>query len=450
MARRHAGPGEGRHGGECERRLRDVVRRPRLEARAEGLDFLLRGGGADEHAVAAGAVDFLHHEFRQVVEHIGQLLGVAAAPGRHVLQQRLLAGIELDHLGDVGVDRLVIGDAGARRVDQRHAACAVDVEDAGNAEFGVGTEGEGVEIVVVDAAVDHVHPLRRLRGAHVEIAAVDEQVTPLAEFNAHLVGQEGVLEEGRVVDARREDDHGRIAVAAGGGDTLQRLAQCGGVVLHRRHPVLGEEIGEEIHHRLPVLEHVGDARRRAAIILQHVELVGGNPHDVDADDVGIDAAGRRHPHHFRHEGFVLDDELMRDLAGAQDVLAVVEIVDEGVQRPHPLLDARRQLAPFGSGKDAGDDVEGDEPLGRLVVAIDGKGDALAAEDRLRLAQRPVHVAPRQGFQPIGDTGIGLPRSAAAAIHFVENRRHSLPLLRRSMMTWAGTAQEKHAAEIVPA
>jgi hypothetical protein len=33
-------------------------------------------------------------------------------------------------------------------------------------------------------------------------------------------------------------------------------------------------------------------------------------------------------------------------AGADDFLAVVEIVQEGVERAHPLFDPARQLAPF--------------------------------------------------------------------------------------------------------
>ncbi len=98
--------------------------------------------------------------------------------------------------------------------------------------------------------------------------------------------------------------------------------------------------------------------------------------------------------------------------GPQDFLAVIEIVDEGVERPHPLLDAGRQLAPFSGGEDARNDVEGDEPFGGLVVAIDREGDALAAEDRLGLLQRPLDVLRAQGLEPLLDAGIGLADRAA--------------------------------------
>ena len=47
---------------------------------------------------------------------------------------------------------------------------------------------------------------------------------------------------------------------------------------------------------------------------------------------------------------------------------------------------RRQTPPFGGRDDARNDVEGDEPLGRFIAAVDGEGDAGAAEHRLRLQQ----------------------------------------------------------------
>ena len=67
-------------------------------------------------------------------------------------------------------------------------------------------------------------------------------------------------------------------------------------------------------------------------------------------------------------------------AGAQDFLAVVDVVEEGVERLDALLDALRQPPPFGAGDDARHDVEGDQPLGGLLLAIDGEGDAGLAED----------------------------------------------------------------------
>ncbi len=83
---------------------------------------------------------------------------------------------------------------GAGRVDQRHVAGAIGVEQAGHAQHRIRPEGEGIEEIVVDTAIDHVHALGAGGGAHVDLAALDEQVLPLAELGAHLVGEERVLE----------------------------------------------------------------------------------------------------------------------------------------------------------------------------------------------------------------------------------------------------------------
>ena len=77
-----------------------------------------------------------------------------------------------------------------------------------------------------------------------------------------------------------------------------------------------------------------------------------------ADDMGIDPARRHHPHHLRHEGLILDDKLVRDAARPQNFLTVIEVVDEGVERAHPLLDPGGEPAPLGGGEDARDDDEG--------------------------------------------------------------------------------------------
>src|SRR4051794_24251019 len=47
-------------------------------------------------------------------------IAVAAAPGRHVVEDRLLAGEEADDLRHVAVDRLVVGDARSDGVGEGH------------------------------------------------------------------------------------------------------------------------------------------------------------------------------------------------------------------------------------------------------------------------------------------------------------------------------------------
>ena len=74
----------------------------------------------DEHALAAGLARRLDHQLVEPLEHVLALLGVRQQVGRHVVEDRLLAQVVADHLRHVVVDRLVVGDAGADRVDDRH------------------------------------------------------------------------------------------------------------------------------------------------------------------------------------------------------------------------------------------------------------------------------------------------------------------------------------------
>ncbi len=189
MARGEAAFRAGRAGRQRQRRLGDEALRLALELVAKRLDGRLRRGGADQHAVAAGAVHLLHNKIGEIVEHIGQILRLAAAPGRHVLQDRLLAEIELHDIGHVGIDRLVVGDAGADRVGQRDIAGRIGRHQARDAERGIRAEGEGIEEIVVDPAVDDIDALEALGGAHEHLVVLDDEVAALDQFDAELVGE---------------------------------------------------------------------------------------------------------------------------------------------------------------------------------------------------------------------------------------------------------------------
>ena len=92
--------------------------------------------------------------------------------------------------GHERVDGLVVRHAGADRVRQAHATEAIAGEQPGHAEHRVRAEGQRIEEVVVDAAVDDVHAATPLRRAHEDGAVVDEEVGALHELHAHRLGQE--------------------------------------------------------------------------------------------------------------------------------------------------------------------------------------------------------------------------------------------------------------------
>ena len=182
---------------------------------------------------------FLDNQLWQVRQHIFAIFGLAQNPGGDIGEQRLFREIEADHVGHVGINGLVIGDAGADGIGHRHATGAIGRHQPGNAKRRFRPEGQRIDIVIVDATVDDIHALRTARGAHVDRIVAHEQIFAFHQLDTHLLREERVLEVGAVVAARREQHDGGIGNAFGR-DAAQVVDQHLGVMLHRRHRVHGE------------------------------------------------------------------------------------------------------------------------------------------------------------------------------------------------------------------
>ncbi len=83
--------------------------------------------------------------------------------------------------------------------------------------------------------------------------------------------------------------------------------------------------------------------------------------------------------HLRPVVGVAQDQLRRNDPLLEDRALAVHVLEEQVQRLDPLGQARLELAPFGARDQARHDVERDQALGRVLVAVDAEGDADAAE-----------------------------------------------------------------------
>ena len=154
------------------------------------------------------------------------MLRIVRQVGFDVRQDRLFAEVVLDDPWNVGVDDLVVRDAGPDRVGEGDVARAVGVHQARHAERRVGPEDQRVEEVVVYPPVDHVDPLRAARGLHVHDAVVHKQIAPLDQADAHLLRQERVLEIGAVVDAGREQHDAGIFGRGGRRQLAQVVRSC--------------------------------------------------------------------------------------------------------------------------------------------------------------------------------------------------------------------------------
>ena len=211
-----------------------------------------------------------------------------------------------------------------------------------------------------------------------------------------------------VVHARREHHHGGV-IGGGGGAGAQGVQQHVGVMRHGCHLVLAEKIGKQPHHHLAVFKHVTHATGYPQVVFQHVILSGplrvGGTHDVNAGDVRVNVFGHLHPRHLGPVLRVVDDEIGRHDTGAQNVLPVVHVVNEPVERRDPLHQPLLHAGPFVRRNDPGDQIKRDEPLvaGTAFVlgAIHRKGDANAPEDHLRLGPAGLHDIRGLFAQPLG-------------------------------------------------
>ena len=199
-----------------------------------------------------------------------------------------------------------------------------------------------------------------------------------------------------------------------------------------------EQFREQPHHDLAVLQHVGDAGGRARIVLEHVERLGVDAHDVDAGDVHVDVVRHALSAHLGTERGIAEHQVVGHDAGAQDLARAVDVLDESVQRLDALGQALFQEPPFGRRHDARDDVERDQALLRVGFAIDREGDADAAEDQFGLAPPVVENVGRHFVEPARQLAIGRAHAAVLSLHFIEGGSHSRPPLTAAYATLVPT------------
>ena len=364
---------EGRGGGKPDDGLADVVTRAGLHPPA---DLVLVGLGrprTDEDAVPTRLVGRLHHHLVQVREHVAAVVIAVAEPGRDVGDKGFLVQVVADQGGHVGVDHLVVGHPGSRRIGDGHLPRLPRPHEPGDAESGVTPEHLGVEEQVVDPAVDHVDANEPTDGAQVHAVVVDDEVLALHEVGAHLLGQEGMLEVSGVEDPRCEHgDNGRLARA--GRQAGQHAGQFVWVVVHRLDVEIPEQVGEHPLGDLAVLEHVRDAGRHAQVVLEHVHGAVHVAHEVGAADVGPNALGRPDALAL---GPVVDrrgQELGREHAVGHHPGRPVKVGDEEVEGRQALDEPPRDPLPLLGGYHTRDHVEGPGLVDIGGFGIHGEGD----------------------------------------------------------------------------
>ena len=265
----------------------------------------------------------------QVFQHVGEILLVVEHIGVDILEDRLFIQIKTDHFRHIGIHRFIVGHTGTDSIRQRNASGTVGAHQSRHAQHRIGAEGFRIDEVVVDAPVDHIDFLRPLGGAHEHGVVLHKQVNAFDQLDPHLLCKEGMFEVGGVEVARCHQYDGRVIDADRRG-IAQGLQQQIRIVIDRPHALRGKQFREQAHHHPAVLEQVGHTGRRAQIVFEHVVFAVRILDQIDTGDMGVNVSRHIDADHFRTELGILDHLVGGHLAGAQDFLIVINIVQESV------------------------------------------------------------------------------------------------------------------------
>ena len=147
-----------------------------------------------------------------------------------------------------------------------------------------------------------------------------------------------------------------------------------------------EELGEEPHHHLAVLEHVRHARRHAQVVLEHVVLARARRARCRRRRCAR-RCRRARPCRPSRAGTARCRARARP--GSTPALAGSPgrgrcRAGTGSARARAASSPRSSMRPLVRRDDARDDVERDQALGARVLAVDGERDADAMERALGL------------------------------------------------------------------
>ena len=307
-------------------------------------------------------------------------------------------------LRHVGVDRLVVGQAGAEGVGHRDVAGAIGVEQPGAAQRRIGAEDQRIAEVVVDAAVDDVDALEAVGGAHVDDVVVRDQVAAFDQIDAHLARQVGVLEVGGVEDARREQHDVRLWAALGR-ERAQRGQQQLRIVLDGPHAVAREKLRKGALHHAAVGEHVADARGHAQIVFEHHELAGVQAQQIGADDGDVDVARHLQAAHLAPVVLATVDQLARNDAVGEDFGVGVDVAQKKIERGDALRQSALDAVPLLGGDQPRQQVVREDALGAFVAAVDGEGDALGEKGEIGRLLAPLQLVGGQAGEGLGQRAV---------------------------------------------
>ncbi len=136
----------------------------------------------------------------------------------------------------------------------------------------------------------------------------------------------------------------------------------------------------------------------------------------------VDVAGHAQPGALAAVPRRPEDQLGGHDAIVEDLAVVVDVADEQVERPDPLLEPALDHGPLAGGHQPGDRVEGDDTLDPLAASVDGEGDALLPHREVGQAVATLELVRPQLHQTFMQRRVMRPRAARPLEHLVVARQ----------------------------
>ncbi len=204
-------------------------------------------------------------------------------------------------------------------------------------------EDHRIEPLVGDAVVDDLHLFQTGNGLEIDGVIQHEQVAALHERDAHAPGEKAVFGIHRAAGAGGKQHHGRVGIVG------KRAEQFENVHRRLRNGVNGkilETLWDHPGQSAPVLDHVGNARRVAEVVMFHREVAIGQAADGQAAQVQISATGRREARGGTLIAGAAENGLDRQFAGAEDFLWAVDVAQKHLKGSQALANAFLRGAPI--------------------------------------------------------------------------------------------------------
>ena len=255
--------------------------------------FLLARSRPHDEPFTARAIHGFDHELIESIQDLLERLGLFEPPGVDVWQKWFFRKVVADEVGDIGIDKLVIGDPVADSVSDCDVAQPGSQHQARGAEQGINAELKRIKELIIDSSIDDIDSCGTSGRPHPHPTTRTEEVTTLDQFNAHQASEQGVFKVSRVIHARGENHDRGVLDAIGRGST-QRLQQLERVVPDWPHAHAHEQLGKGLRHHTPVGDHIAHTARNPDVVLQDPPHSGFIANQINARDLNAHLIGRHH------------------------------------------------------------------------------------------------------------------------------------------------------------